>query len=68
MTALKETNVQQEWLKADEAQRLTGLGRTKLWEISSKGEIKTAKVGRAVRYSRASLTEFMERMSQARGG
>lgn len=64
MERASTVEVQREWLRAAEATRLTGLGRTKLWELSSRNEIKTAKVGRAVRYNRASLVEFMERMSQ----
>jgi excisionase family DNA binding protein len=48
------------WLSYPEAQRFSGLGRTKLWELISAGEVKAAKVGRAVRISRHSLGEYME--------
>ena len=48
------------WLPYPEAQRFSGLGRTKLWELISTGEVKAAKVGRAVRISRHSLGEYME--------
>lgn len=48
------------WLSYPEAQRFSGLGRTKLWELISVGEVKAAKVGRAVRISRRSLGEYME--------
>ena len=36
------------WLSYPEAQRFSGLGRTKLWELISAGDVKAAKVGRAV--------------------
>lgn len=51
-----------EWLTYPEAQRYAGLGRTKLWELVSAGDVKAARVGRAVRISRRSLDEFMQRM------
>lgn len=51
------------WLSYPEAQRFSGLGRTKLWELISTGEVKAAKVGRAVRISRCSLGEYMEASS-----
>ena len=47
------------WISYSEAQRYSGLGRTKLWEIISAGEVEAAKVGRAVRISRTSLEEYM---------
>lgn len=53
------------WLSYPEAQRFSGLGRTKLWELISTGEVQAAKVGRAVRISRRSLDEYMERNSYA---
>ncbi len=48
------------WLSYSEAQRFSGLGRTKLWEIISRGDVQAAKVGRAVRISRRSLDEYMQ--------
>jgi excisionase family DNA binding protein len=51
------------WISYSEAQRYTGLGRTKLWELVSAGEVEAAKVGRAVRISRKSLEEYMKRNS-----
>ncbi len=51
-----------EWLTYPEAQHYAGLGRTKLWELVSAGDVKAARVGRAVRISRRSLDEFMQRM------
>lgn len=56
-----DNKVRREWLTYPEAQELTHLGRTTLWAIVSRGEVKAARVGRAVRISRASLRDFMER-------
>jgi excisionase family DNA binding protein len=49
------------WLSYPEAQRFSGLGRTKLWKLISAGEVEAAKVGRAVRISRPSLDADMKR-------
>ena len=51
------------WLTYSEAQRFSGLGRTKLWELICSGEVEAAKVGRAVRINRRSLDEYMRRNS-----
>ncbi len=53
-----------EWLTYPEAQRYASLGRTKLWELVSSGEIKAARVGRAVRINRRSLEDFLERVAE----
>jgi excisionase family DNA binding protein len=50
-----------EWLTYEQSHRLVGLGRTTLWRLANSGEIKTARVGRAVRISRTSLLTYMER-------
>jgi excisionase family DNA binding protein len=49
------------WISYFEAQRYTGLGRTKIWELVSAGEVEAAKVGRAVRIRRESLEGYMKR-------
>ena len=51
------------WISYSEAQKYTGLGRTKLWEIVSAGEVDAARIGRAVRIRRRSLDEYMGRNS-----
>jgi excisionase family DNA binding protein len=57
-----ETTVEGDrWISYSDAQKYSGLGRTKLWELLSSGSIKGAKVGRAVRISRRSLDEYMRR-------
>lgn len=53
--------VEREWFNYWEATEFTGLGRTTLWTLASTGQVKVAKVGKAVRFSRKSLQEFMER-------
>ncbi len=49
------------WISYSTAQVYAGLGRTKLRELVSTGEVEAAKVGRAVRISRQSLDECMKR-------
>jgi excisionase family DNA binding protein len=56
-TAVKEAV----WISYSEAQLYAGLGRTKLWQLVSTGEVEAAKVGRAVRISRRSLDGYMKR-------
>lgn len=53
------------WITYPEAQRYTSLSRTTLWSLISAGEVKAAKVGRAVRISRRSLDKYMERSAYA---
>ena len=50
-----------EWLSYAEASELVGLGRTTLWKLAGAGEIEVARVGRAVRINRESLTAYMKR-------
>ena len=52
--------VQREWLSYRAAMDFSGLGRTTLWTLASSGQVKAAKVGKAVRFSRRSLQDFME--------
>lgn len=60
----KGPSVEALWLSYPDAQKLSGLGRTKLWEIVCSGGIKAARVGRAVRISRRSLEAYMERAAE----
>jgi excisionase family DNA binding protein len=50
-----------EWISYTEATELVGLGRTTLWKLAGAGEIEVARVGRARRISRESLTAYMKR-------
>jgi excisionase family DNA binding protein len=53
--------VRREWLGYRESETLTGLSRTTLWKLINAGEIKAARVGRAVRLNRRSLEAYLER-------
>ncbi len=64
MTTPAQIELQREWLTYAEAQTLSGLGRTTLWKLLSAGDIKAARVGRAVRLSRHSLAEYLEHASE----
>jgi len=63
MRSTEAETVQREWLDYKEAAKFTGLGRTTLWTLASAGQVRAAKVGSAVRFSRRSLQEFMEKSS-----
>jgi excisionase family DNA binding protein len=54
-------NIEPEWLSVKDLMTLTGLGRTKCYELVASGELETIKVGRAVRVSRASYIEWTRR-------
>jgi len=60
---MKAEDITPTWLSYSEAQRLVGLGRTTLWQLVSSGEVKAARVGRAVRLNRQSLERYLERQS-----
>ena len=62
---MSKTQVAPEWLDYASASQYSGLGRTTLWQLVSAGEIKAARIGRAVRISRASLEDYMERQAGA---
>ena len=51
--------VQPEWLRYSEAERYSGLGRSTLWKLACSGDVRAAKVGKAVRISRRSIDEYM---------
>jgi excisionase family DNA binding protein len=55
-----------EWITYEDAQRLTSLGRTTLWRIcrAEDSGIEVARVGRAVRINRSSLTAYMKRSAE----
>ena len=63
-----QTTIEPTWLTYEEARRLVGLGHTTLWRLVKSGEIKSAQVGRAVRLSRRSLEEYMERAAEGSAG
>jgi excisionase family DNA binding protein len=54
-------NIEPEWLSVKDLMTLTGLGRTKCYELVASGELEAIKVGRAVRVSKASYIEWTRR-------
>ncbi len=48
------------WMTYREAQEYASIGRTKLTELVASGAVPAAKVGKAVRISRAGLDQYME--------
>jgi len=52
---------EREWLTYAEAGELVRLSRGTLWKLVSMGEVEAARVGRAVRINRESLTAYMRR-------
>ena len=52
---------EREWLTYAEAGEMVGLSRVTLWKLVSAGEVEAARVGRAVRINRQSLTAYMKR-------
>jgi len=59
-----QVEVTREWVTYKQAEELSGLSRTTLWKLLSAGEIKAARVGRAVRINRLSLVEYLERAAE----
>ncbi|HKU24561.1 MAG TPA: helix-turn-helix domain-containing protein [Candidatus Sulfotelmatobacter sp.] len=51
-------------VRVNEAARMIGVGRTKLYELIAAGEVKTVKLGKATRITTASLRDLIKR----RGG
>ena len=50
-----------EWLSVKDLMAISGLGRTKCYELVASGELEAIKAGRAVRVSRASFEEWTRR-------
>jgi excisionase family DNA binding protein len=59
-----QAEITREWVTYKQAEELSGLSRTTLWKLLSAGEIKAARVGRAVRINRRSIDEYLERASE----
>jgi excisionase family DNA binding protein len=56
---------EREWVSYREATEITGLSRGTIWKILSSGEIRAAKVGKAVRINRRSLEEYLQKQDYA---
>jgi len=50
--------VEPQWLSVKDLMTLTGLGRTKCYELIASGELEAIKVGRAVRVSKDNVEEW----------
>jgi excisionase family DNA binding protein len=61
MNALRQVQIQREWLGYEEARRLVGLSRSTLYRLIASGEVKAARIGRSVKINRTSLEGYMER-------
>ena len=48
-------------VRVNDAARMIGVGRTKLYELISSGELETIKIGKATRITTASLHRLVER-------
>jgi excisionase family DNA binding protein len=59
-----QVEITREWVTYKQAEELSGLSRTTLWKLLSAGEIKAARIGRAVRINRRSLDDYLERASE----
>jgi excisionase family DNA binding protein len=59
-----QAQVTREWVTYKQAEELSGLSRTTLWKLLGAGEIKAARVGRAVRINHRSLDEYLDRASE----
>ena len=63
MRAGADHKVQPEWLRYSEAARYSGLGRSTLSKLVRSGDVRAAKIGKAVRLNRKSLNRYMEERS-----
>ena len=47
-------------VRIDDAARMIGVGRTKLYELIATGELEAVKIGKATRVTTASLQKFVK--------
>lgn len=50
-------------IRVNDAARMIGVGRTKLYELISSGELEAIKIGKATRITTASLYDLVRRQS-----
>ena len=48
-------------VRVNDAARMIGIGRTKLYELISNGELEAVKIGKATRVTTASLNDLVRR-------
>ncbi len=61
---MEEIAVVRAWFSYPEAERYSGLSKVTLWRAIGRGELKVARIGRAVRISRTELDRFMEQATE----
>jgi excisionase family DNA binding protein len=59
-----EVSPEREWLTYAEAGQMVGLSRVTLWKMVTAGDVEAARIGRAVRINRESLTGYMKRSAK----
>jgi excisionase family DNA binding protein len=64
MESQQESNTPRLLLRIPEAAKALGLGRTKLYELITSGELPVIRVGRAVRVSVTALQKWVEEQDQ----
>jgi excisionase family DNA binding protein len=52
-------------IRVNDAARMIGVGRTKLYELISAGEVETVKLGKSTRVTTASLRDLVRRQRGA---
>ncbi len=58
-SAMQTATQTQVWITYKDAELRTGLSRSVLYRLGKSGEVRVAKVGRAVRINRSDLDEYM---------
>ncbi len=61
------TTIATRLLRAQEAAEQLAISQRKLWEITNTGELKSIKIGRAVRYHPDDLADFIAKHRGRRG-
>jgi excisionase family DNA binding protein len=62
---LKTPRQEKEFLTRAEVCDLLGIGPTKLWMLTSSGELPVVRIGRSVRVAKADFDEFVRRNRSA---
>lgn len=52
-------------VRVNDAARMIGVGRTKLYELIAAGEVETVKLGKSTRITTASLHDLIKRQREA---
>ena len=56
--------IRPEWITYKQAEEISGLSRTTLWKLIGESRVEAARVGRAVRINRDSLTAYMRHSAE----